>query len=581
MIGIYCRTSKPRNEKYTIENQKDEGVKFAKKIGLPYKIYVDDGISGTKDESTRVGISELFEDIKSNQITAVYAIEQARIERDTPTWNLFVSLCLNFRVKYYQAGSELDLDNPTNRVMAELMSVFNSFYSQLTSHKVKQANAKKVKEGKTHGIKPFGYTRDEHNNYVILEEEAIHVRKIFDLSLGGMGTYSIANFLNNEGVPTKFKRNFKGVLKRKDRDTEKLKEFKKENVRWRGSVIYEMLRNPIYKGERVWNMYETIPNIENGRTKKIRRLVDKIVTKDHVPPIIDEEIWEKVQLNLKDNKVNVGPKEYYHYLLNGLIFCGKCGHEYRGKKRPKGNDMAYKCSNKQYPNAKCDNRGINIPKLDTFILKLLLINHESSLQFKNLPNRSNQLEDLNKTLIVKKEEESGYSKKIRTLVQLISDFDGDFKEAHDEVAAIKQKQERTLREIAILEKRIIDESQGSFDENLIQGRKKLDNLTSKLNTPENFDLIRKIIKSLLESVTIDYQKETRTYFLKINLKGKYQTLFSTHYRYSDVWKLTDENGNSEFDECPNWMYYTGAYVLRIYNYSYKIKIAKEDYINFD
>ena len=581
MIGIYCRTSKPRNEKYTIENQKDEGVKFAKKIGLPYKIYVDDGISGTKDESTRVGISELFEDIKSNQITGVYALEQARIERDTPTWNLFVSLCLNFRVKYYQAGTELDLDNPTNRVMAELMSVFNSFYSQLTSHKVKLANAKKVKEGKTHGIKPFGYQRDEQNNYVILEDEAIHVRKIFELSLGGMGTYSIANYLNKEGVPTKFKRNFEGIMKRKDRGTEKLKEYKKENVRWRGSVIYDMLRNPIYKGERVWNMYETIPNIENGRTKKIRRLVDKIVTKDQVPPIIEEELWEKVQRNLKANKKNVGPKDYYHYLLNGLIICGKCGHEYRGKKRPKGNDMAYKCSNKQYPNAKCDNRGINIPKLDTFILKLLLINHESSLEFKNLPNKTNQLEDLNKTLLTKKEEVNGYSKRLRTLVQIISDFDGDFKEATEEITALKQKQNRSLNEIGTIEKRIIEESKGSFDEKLIQGKREIENLKTKLNNPENFGLLRKIITSLVESITVDFQKETGTYFLRINLPGKYQTLFASHYRYSDIWKLTDEDGKSEFDECPKWMYYTGEYVLKIYTYSYKIKIAKGDYINFD
>ena len=41
MLGIYCRTSKARKEKYTIEVQKEKGVKFAKSLGLPYKIYVD------------------------------------------------------------------------------------------------------------------------------------------------------------------------------------------------------------------------------------------------------------------------------------------------------------------------------------------------------------------------------------------------------------------------------------------------------------------------------------------------------------------------------------------------------------
>lgn len=36
MLGIYCRTSKARKEKYTIENQKDNGIKCAQKLGVPY-----------------------------------------------------------------------------------------------------------------------------------------------------------------------------------------------------------------------------------------------------------------------------------------------------------------------------------------------------------------------------------------------------------------------------------------------------------------------------------------------------------------------------------------------------------------
>jgi DNA invertase Pin-like site-specific DNA recombinase len=318
MIGIYCRTSKARNYKFTIEVQKDKGIEFAKKENLPYKMYVDDGISGSKDESTRIGLLELFNDIKSNKLTVIYVYDQSRIERDTPTWQLFVSLCLNYKVKYYPGGSEYNLDDPSNRMLAELLSVVNSFYTVLTSQKVREANARKVREGKTHGMKPYGYTRDEKNQYVILEEEAKHVRRIFDLSLSGIGAYTIANIFNNEGIPTKFKRNFQGVITKKDLDTNKTKEFKKENIIWRGNVISDMIRNPIYKGTRIWKMYETIPEYVDGKSRKKKRLVDQIITKDLVPPIINEELWDKVQLNLLKNKKNVGPKDYYHYLLNGL-----------------------------------------------------------------------------------------------------------------------------------------------------------------------------------------------------------------------------------------------------------------------
>ncbi len=63
MLGIYCKTSKARKEKYTIGNQKDNGIKYAQKLGVPYHIYVDNGNSGTTDDSIRGGLSDLFRDI--------------------------------------------------------------------------------------------------------------------------------------------------------------------------------------------------------------------------------------------------------------------------------------------------------------------------------------------------------------------------------------------------------------------------------------------------------------------------------------------------------------------------------------
>jgi DNA invertase Pin-like site-specific DNA recombinase len=587
MLGIYCRTSKARKEKYTIEVQKEKGIKFAKSLGLPYKIYVDDGISGTKDESSRDGISEMFEDMRSQVISATYSIEQARIERDTPTWHLFVSLSLNYKIKYFDGGREVDLENATNRMLAELMSVVNSFYAQLTSQKVKEANAKKVKEGKTHGLKPFGYTRDEKNNYVIFEEEAIHVRRMFELSLNGVGAYSIANILNSEGVPTKFKRNFEGIIKRRDPDTRKLKEFKKEDVIWRGNVISDMLRNPIYKGTRIWKMYEVIPEYENGRSKKIKRLIDQIVTTNHVPPIIDEDTWEKVQFNFEKNKKNVGPKDYYHYLLNGIVFCGKCSHEFRGKKRPKGNDFSYKCSNKRYPNALCDNRGINIPKLESFIIRLLLTDKKSFLLFKNLPSKPAETEKIIESLERKNKELESISKKISKLIRWVTEMDEDdeLKEITNELSSLRQKKNRITDEIRLLKMRLNDESMGSFDEKLKEAQKNVTKISSKLHLPENFEIIKKLIKSLIESITVEYQNESQTYLIQIKLIGKEEMVYITHYRHSENWIFTDKDGNLEFNEKkkPTWMNGIGLSYRKDGErfYRYGLKIPKADYINFD
>lgn len=91
------------------------------------------------------------------------------------------------------------------------------------------------------------------------------------------------------------------------------------------NVVYLILVNQIYKGIRKWNGGE-------NETK--------------VPAIINETIWDSVNKNLEENRKKSGKRDEYHYLLNGLVFCGICGKEYRGKKRLKGRDNAYKCKSK-------------------------------------------------------------------------------------------------------------------------------------------------------------------------------------------------------------------------------------------
>jgi DNA invertase Pin-like site-specific DNA recombinase len=139
MVGIYCRTSKSREEKYTLETQKAGGIKCAKELGLDYFIYVDDGITGTKDEKSRDGLAALLTDIKKNKISIVYCYDQSRIEREDDIWEVFSILCLSNDVKYYPGGNYYDLEDPALMMAAKMVSISNKFYTQQTSLKVKDA----------------------------------------------------------------------------------------------------------------------------------------------------------------------------------------------------------------------------------------------------------------------------------------------------------------------------------------------------------------------------------------------------------------------------------------------------------
>ena len=539
MLGIYCRTSKSRPDKFTIENQKESGISCAKKLGLGFQFYVDDGISGTLDETIRGGLSDLFRDIKKGDITGVYCIDQSRIERDTRTWEFFVAICLNNNIKYYPGGSELDLDNITNRMYAQLMSVVNSYYAEITSKKVRLANALKAQDGKTHGMKPYGYKRNTKNEYEIDDEEGKHVARMFELSLAGNGAYTIANILNSEGVPTKYSKNFTGQIKRKDGYTHNTKYFDKKKVLWRGNVISDILKNPIYKGERIWKRHEDKIDFVDGKQVK-DKFVTEVITAT-VPAIISSELWDRVQQNFAVNKLKVGRKDEYHYLLNGIIHCEKCGSEYRGKKRLKGRDNAYKCMGKRYPNSKCDSRGLSIPKLESFVIRYLFVDKSYKQYLLDLPEQESGESKVKPVLDAKQKELVSISRKIQNLVTLASDTDdmSGIAELQAQLSKLNQNRNQLKDTITLLEKKLSDESEYNSKEKIIKSMNSLTPSRKSSKIDAKFEEIKKLVHTLIEWISIKYIKESKggSFEVKMKFKGRNESVLCKPDRNLTTWRV--------------------------------------------
>jgi DNA invertase Pin-like site-specific DNA recombinase/cell fate (sporulation/competence/biofilm development) regulator YmcA (YheA/YmcA/DUF963 family) len=520
MLGIYCRTSKSREEKYTLETQKAGGLKCASKLGLDYYIYEDDGISGTKDENSRAGLALLFSDMKKGRITAVYCIDQSRIERDTDIWQVFSLLCINHDIKFYQAGNIYDLEDPALRMSASIVSIFNKFYTEQTSIKVKDANARKAALGKTHGLKPYGLKKGDENMYEIDEKEAEYVRLMFKMSLDGIGSYRIANYLNDKNVPTKFSGNFKnqGVIKRKNKFTGEVVEFKKSAVKWRGNVIADILKNPVYKGDRIWRAHKDKFEMINGKKIKTKIVIETITGK--VPAIVTEDLWNSVQANFKINKKeSVGKKAQYHYLLNGLVFCERCGNNYWGKKRLKGNDNAYKCLSKVYPNPKCDNRGLSLPKLETFVIQYLQKEPFTNKILKNLPPTLRLVDKHIESRNKKKNELEKFSKALKIIARELEDPNG-IKEVLDKITSMKKKCISLEEDIAVLSKKIEEEESNNPSEAEIKEiRKKISTITK---IKADFSEIRKTVYQLVDWISIEYVNDTPPSFFKVKIKLKGQ-----------------------------------------------------------
>lgn len=495
MLAVYCRISgkKGDNKDTSIATQKEEGAKLALSLSLKPVFFVDEGISGTKEEITdRPAFANMLKELNSKKYHGVYTLNQDRIERNSLIWQIFVGVMLTNDCKYYPNGVLFDLDNPNNRFIATIQSASNALYASLTSQRVKLSIKKRASEGRFRGQLPYGFTYDDKNRIKKNEEEAKIVRMMYEWSLSGIGSYTIANKLNEMKVPTKFNK-FEGEIKRIDPYTKEVYHFKKNNVKWRGNVVHDILINPINKGK--------------------KKLGEEFYD---VPYIVNEEYWDRAIANLKENKKNVGKKVHYNYLLNGIVFCSHCGRQLVGKKRIASGDNSYKCKGKIYPNNLCeDSRAINIFKLETFIIKHLFESKELEKHLLELPVKEN---DYTKSLKELEEQKTKYislNKKLKHQLELLNDpelYDDNIKNEYITTKKLVESQKNLLSD---LEDKIAFSKNYSPKENV---KKVLSDYVSTLEFAE----VKKLIHSIIEWVKLEQSKEEGkmgNFFINIKYRG--------------------------------------------------------------
>jgi DNA invertase Pin-like site-specific DNA recombinase len=346
-LGIYCRISRAKDgNDLSIPDQKQKGIKKAKELGLPFDLYVDEGKSGASDKiEDRPEFERFIADVMNGKLSAVYAYDQSRFERNPKVRFAINEIFKKNNVDYYtELDGMVDLNDPQAEFFGDLLSVINKYHVTVTKIKVKSALKTRVESGKAHSILPYGYKKDENGSLIIDQEESEIIKQIYDLSLSGMGTRSIADYLNENGVQTRYNKIQIGTISTKNRYTGTITVTNKKDIKWAGNTIRNIIKNSIYKGERVYS----------GEVYK-------------VPEIINSTKWEKVQKNLANNRNNTGKKVEHRYLLKGLIRCGVCGRNMYGRSRISKHDNYYMCSSKRIKGETCGNRSINIDKLEAFI----------------------------------------------------------------------------------------------------------------------------------------------------------------------------------------------------------------------
>lgn len=367
-VGIYIRLSREDDDKVheseSIKNQKSLLMQYIKENDLRvYDIYIDDGYSGTN--FNRPGFQRLINDIEHKKVNMVITKDMSRLGRDyIGTGEYLEKYFPEHDVRYIAITDDIDtfLDNSNNDI-APFKAIMNDFYAKDISKKIKSSLKAKMKEGKfVGGRTPFGYIRDPENknHLVVYEGQAEVVRRIYQMSLEGMTYFKIAKTLTNENVKTPAQYyNF-----------EWKSNYDIKFGEWHAKTIQDILTNRMYIGDLVQNK-------RNKVNYKVKRIVknnpnEYIVVENTHEPIIDPELFYEVQKKLPKN-VGRNEKKETH-LLDGLLYCGDCGHRISVTARRKRDNNCYTICNyyRSYMKEKrCTTHSNNYDNLEQCILNRL------------------------------------------------------------------------------------------------------------------------------------------------------------------------------------------------------------------
>jgi DNA invertase Pin-like site-specific DNA recombinase len=539
MLGIYCRISQKKDEgkDRSIDDQKLLGIEKAKELGMGYELFIDEGITATSDNpEDRPEFMRMLSRMTEGIIKAVFAFDQSRLERNPKVRFMILEHFKEHDIKCYTHVEGLvDIHNPQVEFFGDILSIINKYQVTMTKIKVASVLKRRVSEGKAHGILKYGYTKDENGFLIICEEEAVIVKLIYELSLGGMGVGSIAFFLNEKSIPTRYNKIGKGTYSMKNKYTGKISTRNKSEVKWAAKTVRDILTGTIYYGKRNWGNI-ILPS----------------------PIIIEEPYWHMVQDNFKNNSNTRGKKVVHFYLLKGLIRCGVCGRNMYGRTRVSKKDNFYMCSSKRIKNESCINRSINIYRLDDFIWNILFgkenfiqrleeeIVDEGGKKEKFLNDISEERKRLEE---LKKEKFNSISLQVKGIISesdlttTLKSIEADIKASEQKVKAMEFSEYTLIRD-----REKIHEIKDKFKKYT-----QITHPTQKINAIHDFikNIIVKCVDNKHYEIEVEYKLGLKTdTWLTSNLQAKY---FFREFEGHNGWKrlqihsprpISDPNDNS-------------------------------------
>lgn len=299
--ACYIRVSTDNQTEFSPEAQLKAIKKYAENNDIIIDddyIFIDEGISGRKADK-RPAFQKMIKTAKSTpkkfDVILVHKFDRfARSREDSVVYKSLLKKECNIRVISITESIE---DDKFSVILEAMLEAMAEYYSLNLSDEVKKGMTEKAERGQFQSSPPFGYKMKD-GQLEIVEDEANIIKLIFEkFTSKEMNTLQIVKYINSLGVKTH------------------------RGSAFENRTIDYILTNPVYIGYVRWT--------PTGKIKRGHATEDTIIKKSTHIPIIDENIYDKAQKLIAENKIIY--KKYHKpttknlHWLTGLIKCKLCG----------------------------------------------------------------------------------------------------------------------------------------------------------------------------------------------------------------------------------------------------------------
>ena len=363
ITALYARLSQEDaldGESNSIANQKKILLKYATDNHFSNPtFFIDDGVSGVTFD--RPGWNEMIRLAEAGKVQTVIVKDMSRMGRDYLKVGYYTESFFAERdIRYIAINDGVDSDKGDND-FTPFRNLFNDFYARDTSKKIRAVMRAKGNSGEHLCTNPpYGYMKDpaDKKKWIVDEEAAEIVKRIFDLCIAGKGPMQIAKLLTAEHILT-----VKAHYAQRAGKT-----LPEKPYHWDPKSVAGILERPEYTGCTV--NFKTY-----SKSHKLKKRLHNVPENQRIfpntqPAIIDEQVFVRVQ-ELRENKRRPAKQAERQGLFSGLLYCADCGsklHFATGKNMTPQQDC-YRCSRYKSNTGDCTMHFIREETLKLFVLQ--------------------------------------------------------------------------------------------------------------------------------------------------------------------------------------------------------------------